>query len=477
DVGALQEVCASAPLSAADVIDVLTRLAEKSMVQVESGAHGLRYRLLETIREYAAEKLDDEGLTSELRDRHLSRYRRLANEAWEAQKHRGARREHRGLWREMDDVRAAISWAAADPEDQLRLVGNLYILWMVYAPAEGFDLASQLLQGAAGKSSAGRLSAGYVYSALGGITGRDDAGFLAPGDLAAIAVALDDKYLVAHQELGMAYFAERQLVDLQMAENHIRRAVAQFEEIEAGPSLAMAMGSLGSILMQRGRPAEARPWIERAVRLAADVDDPYGAIGANFHLGHWELEHGTRAAARDAFLAGLKNVDDGDRLSLTYQVTGVACAIALEDAAFALRLFAACAQLRAREARPLGLPWGPRVDLGVAEARSALRGNAADQAWQAGEALSAERLLEEVWARFPPAGQRTARAPAALSKRELEVAGLVASGMTSRAIAEKLFLSERTVETHLTHIMTKLSVNSRAQVAAWVASRGAAEGT
>ena len=56
-----------------------------------------------------------------------------------------------------------------------------------------------------------------------------------------------------------------------------------------------------------------------------------------------------------------------------------------------------------------------------------------------------------------------------LSKRELEVAGLVAAGMTSRAIAERLFLSERTVESHLEHILTKLGFSSRAQVAGWVA--------
>jgi len=58
-----------------------------------------------------------------------------------------------------------------------------------------------------------------------------------------------------------------------------------------------------------------------------------------------------------------------------------------------------------------------------------------------------------------------------LSRREIEIAGLVAAGMTSRAIADKLFLSERTVETHVTHIMTKLGFSSRAQVATWIADQ------
>jgi len=67
-----------------------------------------------------------------------------------------------------------------------------------------------------------------------------------------------------------------------------------------------------------------------------------------------------------------------------------------------------------------------------------------------------------------PLTRNTAGSAAGLSKRELEVARLVASGMTSRAIAERLFLSERTVESHLEHILSKLGFSSRAQVAHWV---------
>ena len=68
-----------------------------------------------------------------------------------------------------------------------------------------------------------------------------------------------------------------------------------------------------------------------------------------------------------------------------------------------------------------------------------------------------------------PRGGKAANRAGGLSKRELEVARLVASGMTSRTIAERLFLSERTVESHLEHVLTKLDFSSRAQVAAWFA--------
>jgi DNA-binding CsgD family transcriptional regulator len=60
-----------------------------------------------------------------------------------------------------------------------------------------------------------------------------------------------------------------------------------------------------------------------------------------------------------------------------------------------------------------------------------------------------------------------------LSKRELEVAELVAAGLSNRAIAKRLFLSERTAESHIKHICDKLGFNSRSQVAAWVGARRA----
>jgi DNA-binding CsgD family transcriptional regulator len=64
-------------------------------------------------------------------------------------------------------------------------------------------------------------------------------------------------------------------------------------------------------------------------------------------------------------------------------------------------------------------------------------------------------------------------APVRLSRRESEVAGMVAEGLTNREIATKLFLSERTVDGHLEHVREKLGVNTRAQIAAWVVRQGA----
>lgn len=62
--------------------------------------------------------------------------------------------------------------------------------------------------------------------------------------------------------------------------------------------------------------------------------------------------------------------------------------------------------------------------------------------------------------------------PGGLSRRELEIAELVAEGLTNKEIGKKLFRAERTVDNHVQHIFNKLGFNSRAQIAAWAATHG-----
>jgi DNA-binding NarL/FixJ family response regulator len=69
---------------------------------------------------------------------------------------------------------------------------------------------------------------------------------------------------------------------------------------------------------------------------------------------------------------------------------------------------------------------------------------------------------------WPGAGDEAGAGP--LAKRETDVARLVAEGLTNRQIGTRLFISERTVDSHVRSILNKLGVSSRAQIAAWMAS-------
>ncbi len=60
----------------------------------------------------------------------------------------------------------------------------------------------------------------------------------------------------------------------------------------------------------------------------------------------------------------------------------------------------------------------------------------------------------------------------ALTRREREIVALVADGLSNRQIAERLFVSERTVETHVSHVLAKLGANTRTDIATWALTSG-----
>jgi DNA-binding NarL/FixJ family response regulator len=84
----------------------------------------------------------------------------------------------------------------------------------------------------------------------------------------------------------------------------------------------------------------------------------------------------------------------------------------------------------------------------------------------------AEALLRHLGQPAPQRAGAGTTATGGLSPRELEVAALVAQGLTNSAIAARLFVSRATVSSHVTHILTKLGFSSRTQIAAWIVARG-----
>jgi DNA-binding CsgD family transcriptional regulator len=113
-------------------------------------------------------------------------------------------------------------------------------------------------------------------------------------------------------------------------------------------------------------------------------------------------------------------------------------------------------------------------DESIALTTQALGQDAFDAAYQRGLAMPVEDALGIATTstqQQPPKPTPASRGPASpLTRREREIAGLIAEELTTREIAARLFLSERTVEAHVTHMFNKLGVNSRAQLTRWLAS-------
>lgn len=174
-VAAVEAVCATSPLDTTNVIEVLGRLVDKSLVQIEPSTSGMRYRLLETVRQFAWEQLSAEGRADESRRAHCTYYSALA-EAHDPELVTGQAPENPLLLdREHDNFRAALRWALTDkPADALVLVASLWRFWLLRGhTSEGSDWVERALV-AAPEPSLARARALVGLTCLDSRRGRSD---------------------------------------------------------------------------------------------------------------------------------------------------------------------------------------------------------------------------------------------------------------------------------------------------------------
>jgi DNA-binding CsgD family transcriptional regulator len=132
----------------------------------------------------------------------------------------------------------------------------------------------------------------------------------------------------------------------------------------------------------------------------------------------------------------------------------------------ALKVAAAALALRARVGGVFPPFYRERLDRARAVAEAGVGPNA-DRVWSEGSRLSVDQAVALAFGDSTP----RAASPSGLSPREREVADLVADGLANKAIAQRLHLSVRTVESHVRHALTKLGLDNRTQLAAWAHKR------
>ncbi len=136
------------------------------------------------------------------------------------------------------------------------------------------------------------------------------------------------------------------------------------------------------------------------------------------------------------------------------------------EGARAARLLSAASAAREIVGTPIRPVERERYERFVALSRHGLGDEAWQAAWEAGRAMSLEEAAEYALSTEP-----LESSPGALTRREREVAALVAKGLTNRRISRDLSISERTVATHVGRILKKLGLRSRAQIATWTTER------
>lgn len=462
-------------------LDTLDTLVGASLVRCDPSLGGeQRFRLLETIRAYALEQVTAEGELDQARRLHADHYLALAVDLGGRLNGSEQIAALDRLQREHDNLRVVLRWAleVGAAEHGLRVAGAIGWFWWVRGHlSEGRDWLTRLLA-LPGAEAPTLTRAGAL----------DAAGFLAFQQGACVeALGLHNEALAIREAAGDGMGLRESLHGLGDAHLFSGGHNVAREQYERGLANAEALGDtwgqalfgfhLGLVTAIQHGAAASHAQYERALALSRASGNAWGVAYSAGGLGRATLAKGNVSTADALFRETLRRITEvGDQFAISIRLSDLgAVAAALGDWERVLRLEGASAALR--EARGFGTFFvAPAdVDARIARARQTLQPHVHASAWADGVAMSLDEAVAYALApdEATMAPSRTAVATAAtLSPREREVAALIGRGLTNRQIGEALVITEGTARIHVAHVLAKLDLRSRVQVAAWAAERG-----
>ncbi|MFI6919719.1 ATP-binding protein [Nonomuraea spiralis] len=503
-------VCTGAGLPEEDVLPRLCDLVDKSLVVLDGEIAGqARYRLLETVREYALEQLAESGEEVALRGNHLAALAGLATRFKDVLTP-GTRTSWPVVERFVNlfdglkaEVGAACDWAVASGSPQVALELLTDVRYLLMASGRRLDIAERLdrllgldapevpeglrgqamiLRGelalAAGEEG---LAARCVQIGLALCVDARDAygeavGLImlaqATGDQEPLAPALE-----AARRRGdpiLESLAQGTRADFGLRAGRLHEARRAFEEVltlseRLDNHLGQSYGHVGlaQIARRTGDRAGARRHYEAGLRLLRHIDARQQIVSCLAGLGRVALDEGDLAEARTRLTEALVlSRDAGLRDSIARRLAAWARLLAAEgDDRRAVLLAAASLGLRGR--RP-----DARTEELLGPARNRLGEAVVALLWAEGLAMTADQAVSCALGgqlpELPAAPVAPALQDSRLTAREREIAALVARGLSNRAIADELVISPATAARHVANILGKLGFSTRTQIAAWV---------
>jgi predicted ATPase/DNA-binding CsgD family transcriptional regulator len=527
-----EQVCADDALPAAEVLDLISGLVDKSLVAVEPEVLGqARYRLLDTVRAYAAERLAAAGESAaaefRLREYTLRFVQQaeaigmaLAAAPWSAVV--GVFRRYDA---DADNLRQVLSGCLADgdAETGLKICTGVRPCWIARGSfAEGADWLGRFLAlGSPGRGQ--RPLPGLVRGAA--LVGRAQ---LALANESAAAVSWAREGLALCRAAGDPVWTATALNLL--ADAGLQAGRAEQAEADAADALTVARGAgdgwnegyaLGTqarLAGLRGRMREAGDLGEAALAVMRRIDQQWGVARTLLGLGYLARLRGDPAGALDCYTAalpilreidsrpetarclagiGMVALDQGqlgvarqhlaENLRLSHATGGrLGVARALEafaaltiqegHADVAVRLTAAAEGLRHLASFP---PLAPHRKQRALSAARSLGEAAVARLWAEGLVMTADDAVAVALATSEPGGPAAAGIPElsplpGLTPRESEIVALIVRGRSNKGIADELVISPATAARHVANILAKLGFTSRAQIAAWAAGNGSA---
>ena len=469
----VESVCTSDDVPAAHALDVLSSLVDKSLVMKQDAPGPACYRLHETMREFAALELraagEEEAVELQCAEYYVSRCRRSAEWA----------RYRLVEWLEwidleIDNIRSVLRRCLirADVSRGIDLAASVGWFWYTRATTEGARWFDELL--AIGPGNAELQARALYLRGFLAVLLIDPTAAMPALERAAAADRKAGRLRPLAGSLSMASIAANMAGDRAAARRLLGEAqavTAGLDDIPAALALLQARALNGFF---EGDLEAASSASSEGVRLSRQVGDLYTLKVWLMNLGTVALIAGELAASKPLFAEALRIAHQiDDRVQLSYLLDALGChAAASGQARLAAQLLGAADSVRSGAGNRVMPFLAPQVARAEASAIAALGASRFEAECKAGSRLSrdaAVRLALGESGHVAAAASNSAGA-GLLAKREAEVARLVADGLSNKEIGARLFISEHTVDSHVRSILNKLGVNSRAQIAAWMAS-------
>jgi non-specific serine/threonine protein kinase len=308
---AVEAVCAGGSIPDGEVFDLLESLADKSMVlaivlavaQEEQGGGSVRYRLLETTRQFAAERLAESGEAAGYRTAHRDYFLKLAEEAEpELQGKEQVVWTHR-LESELNNLRAALDWSIEraeedDGEAGLRLAGALEPFWQTGDWREGRAYLEAALAVGERASARARAKALRALGWLIHMLGDREAGRSTYEKLMAASLETGDRHVIAIARMQMGFSVYLLAGDRAAARAHFADARPTLEELGDRVRQMYIQFGLGQMAREEGDLAAARSFFQRALAMSRETGDLRYEVGLLDNLAELASRQRDLAAAR-----------------------------------------------------------------------------------------------------------------------------------------------------------------------------------
>ena len=477
---AAEAVCSEPGL---DVVEGLSALVEHSLIKrVDPRRSAPRFVMLETVREYAWEQLAASGEAATVRAKHREYFAAVAGRGIPGNFTSTTSEAARQFEADRTNVHAALEWEIEHGTSELllRLVAPG---WWYPNPAEGYRIVERAVEAISPSDRSRQGERAILVATLGEIAwwhgdyararfllgqalnlGREfnEARAIALALLYLGVVAISEGEIDQAEALGREALAHWQAVtdsawsrtpdllgifcwaaelrgDLEAAKAFLTQALEWGRERGADLSIASDLRALGEIAWQQGDQRNAARLLAECLAQMPESQDPLTVILCVQDLG------------------------------------AVAASTARPE--LAARLFGAAEAMREVHGTAISPADRPLVQRQIAPARAQLAEVAFAAAWTAGCALSADEAIAQALALAEAVAATPLPEPSprhGLTRRELEVLQLIAEGLSNREIGQRLSVSERTVESHVLRVLTKLDVSSRTAATAHAIRHGLA---